>query len=378
MDNCIRVLHVLHALNCGGAENMIMNLYRNIDRNIVQFDFMVHSNNKGFFEDEVIKLGGRVFRVPYFNGLNSIVYAKSVRELYIKHPEIKIVHGHLGSCSHIYLNEAKKLGLYSIAHSHNTNPNSFSLKNLAYRLFTLRTRCVADYFFACSQKAGEDRFGKKIVSCKEKYSVLNNAIDSSKFAFNSDIRYATRNDLKAGDKFVIGHIGRFNEQKNHDFLIDIFSQYHEIHKDSLLVLVGDGDLRANIESKVRRLGLDDSIKFLGIRDNVNELIQAFDCMVFPSKFEGLPVTIIEAQASGLPCVISDNITKEVYITDLLSQVSLSNDISQWINAIESTKIYHRHSYLDEIKNNGYDINQTSKWLVSFYLEKANRMVMKNG
>lgn len=367
-NKAIRVLHVIHSLGCGGAEMMIMNLYRNIDKNIVQFDFMVHSPDKGFFEDEVIANGGRIFRVPYFNGLNKKQYSSSLRKLYGEHPEIKIVHGHLGSCAHIYLDVANQMGMFTIAHSHNTNSKSITLHNIAYRLFTLKTRNIADYYFACSIKAGNDRFGKKITSNKKIYKVFNNAIDCSRFAYNEQVRESIRKELGLTNKFVIGHVGRFNEQKNHTFLVDIFEKYKFCHDNSILLLIGDGELKQEIESKVNKLNLNNFVMFLGVKDNVNELLQAFDCMLFPSKYEGLPVTLIEAQASGCPCIISDNITEEVVFSDLITQVSLKSDLNKWCSSIEKTINLKRKDRLIELKNNGYDIKDTSKWLENFYIE----------
>ena len=153
----IRVLQVFHGMDCGGAENMVMNLYRRIDRDSIQFDFLVHTDKKCFFDDEIKKLGGRIFRVPYFNGLNLKEYRNALNALFSSHEEIFIVHGHLGSCACIYLNVAKEHGCYTIAHSHSTKPTNISIKNIVYRLLTYRTRSVADYFIGCSQKAGEYR-----------------------------------------------------------------------------------------------------------------------------------------------------------------------------------------------------------------------------
>lgn len=364
----IRVLHVFHSLGCGGAETMIMNIYRHIDRAKIQFDFMVHSQEKGFFEDEVELYGGRIFRVPYFNGFNKRQYTSEVRKLMDNHPEIRIVHGHLGSCAHIYLDEARKAGKISIAHSHNTNSKELSLKAIAYRLFTFKTRNKADFYFSCSEKAGEDRFGKKIVLDKTRYKVINNAIDCHKFTYDNNVRRILRDKLQLEDKYVIGHIGRFNNQKNHNFLIDIFEEYHRLYKDSILILVGDGDLKNIIEEKVNRLNLQKAVRFLGVKDNVNELLQAFDCIVFPSKYEGLPVTLIEAQASGLPCVISNTITKEVIVTDLVTQVPLSCDLSVWVSAIEKGKSIIRKGRENDLKLKGYEIIESSKVLEKFYID----------
>lgn len=369
-NSVVRVLHVLHSLSCGGAEMMIMNLYRNIDRSKIQFDFMLHSSVKGVFEEEVLSYGGRIFRVPYFNGFNSFKYSHAVRDLLISHPEISVIHGHLGSCAHIYLNEARKLGRFTIAHSHNTNPKNVSIKNIAYRFFTLKTRKIADYYFACSQKAGLDRFGKRIVEDKSKYKVFYNAIDCLKYSFNPNTREKMRDELCINDRYVLGHVGRFNEQKNHEYLVSLFNEYHNINTDSILVLVGDGELRSAIQNKVEDLHLSNSVRFLGLRNDVDKLLQAFDCMVFPSKYEGLPTTIVEAQAAGLPCIISDTITNEVILSNLVNQVPLSNDYSEWIKYIDDCKSVQRTNRQEELKTSGYDISDTSNWLMDFYISHS--------
>jgi hypothetical protein len=225
----IRVLQVFHGMDCGGAETMIMNLYRHIDRSKVQFDFLVHTTKKCFFDDEIRQLGGNIYSVPYYKITNGRQYIKALDDFFKAHPEIKIVHGHLGSCSHIYLQKAKQHGCYAIVHSHNTKPKDFSLKNGLYRLFTYKTRKVADIFFGCSLAAAEYRFGKKIAH-SNRCSILKNAIDVNKFAYSDVYRNEIREEFNLGKKFVIGHVGRFNAQKNHTFLIDIFKAIHEQKK----------------------------------------------------------------------------------------------------------------------------------------------------
>ncbi len=223
MAEPIRVLQVLHGMDCGGAENMIMNLYRNIDRSKVQFDFLVHTRKKCFFDDEIKSLGGRIFHVPYYNVINHFTYKKLLEIFFKKHPEIRIVHGHLGSCAHIYLSVAKKYGCFAIAHSHATQATDISIKKYLYRIFNMYTRRIADYYFACSKSAGVDRFGERVVS-SNRFSVLNNSIDTQKYIFSIKKRGTIRKLLGISDDcFVVGHIGRFNYPKNHSFLIDIFN-----------------------------------------------------------------------------------------------------------------------------------------------------------
>ena len=367
MENVIRILHVVHGMDCGGAENMIMNIYRKIDRSKIQFDFMVHTEKKCFFDDEITSLGGIIYRVPYYYVRNGKEYKRSVQEIFEKNCSIKAVHGHLGSCAHIYLKIANKYGCFTIAHSHNTNPTDISIKNTLYYLFNIKTRRIAKYFIGCSLKAGQDRFGKRITQGNN-FTVLNNAIDTEKFIFDSDIRDKVRNSLGITNEYVLGHVGRFNYQKNHTYLIDIFFAFLNEHPNSVLVLVGEGSLRKEIQDKVNRLNIGNKVIFTGLRNDVNELLQGFDCFVFPSHYEGLPVTVIEAQASGLKCVLSDNITKEVAITDLISFVPInSNDIEKWRLKMDSN--YVRKDMHKEITEAGYDINTTVKWIENLYMRQ---------
>lgn len=361
----IRILHVLHALNCGGAENMIMNLYRNIDRDKIQFDFLVHTNEKCFFDDEIEKLGGKIYRVPYYNMLNYSSYKKALNDFFKSHPEIAIVHGHLGSCAYIYLKVAKKYGCRTIAHSHNSKPDKINAKNTLYKLFSIKTRSVADYFIGCSIKAGQYRYGKKIVN-SDRFTVLKNAIDTPKFAYDEKTRSEVRNEFNLTDNYIIGHIGRFNTVKNHTFLIDILAEL--VKKDNRVVamLVGGGDLQPQIEEKVKKLNLRDNVIFTGVRSDANRLLQAMDCFVFPSLYEGLPVTLIEAQAAGLPCIVSDVITKEVQITEQVKYLPL-DDPKKWCDAIAKEKAnIIRLNSTEIISESGYDIHDTAEWLTDFY------------
>lgn len=367
LNRPVRVLQVFHGMDCGGAENMIMNIYRHIDREKIQFDFLVHTDKKCFFDEEILALGGRILRIPYYNGFNYITYINAVKQVFKNYPEINVVHGHLGSCANIYLKVAKQQGKYTIVHSHNTKPN-FSIKNIIYRINTLQVRKIADYFIGCSDAAGIYRYGRKIVSNSQKYSTLKNAINTESYLFNPAIREKVRSDLHIKDEIVLGHVGRFNEQKNHDYLIQIMENVVKVNSNAKLVLVGDGLLKSRIVSLVEEKGLKNNVLFLGLRHDVNELLQGMDCFVFPSLFEGLPVTIIEAQAASLPCVISDTITQEVKISDLVYFKSIEQNPYHWVDTIiNSIKESNRINRRNEISNSGYDISDTTKWITNLYI-----------
>ena len=369
MKEPIRVLQVFHGMDCGGAENMIMNLYRNIDRSKVQFDFLVHTRKKCFFDDEIKSLGGRIFHVPYYKVVNHFTYKKLLEIFFKKHPEIKIAHGHLGSCAHVYLSVAKKFGRFAIAHSHATQATDISIKNCLYRIFNMYTRRIADYYFACSKNAGIDRFGEKVVF-SNRFSVLNNSIDTQKYVFSIKKRDTIRKLLGISDDcFVVGHIGRFNYPKNHSFLIDIFNEIINKEPKARLLLVGDGDLRPEIENKISHLGIKDNVIMTGVRSDVPDLLQAMDCFVFPSHYEGLGIVAVEAQAAGLHTICSDVVPNEVKLTDLVDYVSLKCSSMEWADTIlKYNNGYAREDTSDIIRKKGYDIHTTANKLQRFYLK----------
>lgn len=361
----IRVLHVIGSMNCGGAEMMLMNLYRKIDRSKVQFDFVEHTDKDALYDAEIMRLGGEIYQCPRFVGNNYLIYKKWWEDFFETNGErYTIVHGHIGSTAAIYLKCAKKYGKYTIVHSHNTK-GSWSMKEAMYRLLARGVIGVADEFFACSRAAGIDRFGGN-----RKFKVLNNAIDTKKYIYSDEIRKQVRSELGIRDEYVIGHVGRFNYQKNHQFLIDIFSELNkDQNSDVKLLLVGDGEEVDAIKSKVERLKLKKDVIFTGIRSDVNRLLQAMDVFVFPSLFEGLPVSIVEAQAAGLPCVISNKVPDECIITDgLVTIVDLAEAAKIWAKHIRDRKNVVRRDTSSEIKANGFDITETAKWLEGYYIE----------
>lgn len=356
----IRVLQVVTYMGRGGLETMLMNYYRHIDRSKIQFDFLVHREFRADYDDEIEELGGRIYRLPVLNPF-SRVYKKALSSIFDEHPEYQVIHVHQDCMSSVILKEAQKHGVkVRIAHSHNANQDH----NMKYLLKLYYRRYIPQYstnLMACSEEAGKWMFGK------HPFEVLNNAIDAKKYTFNREIRTDMRLKLNiTEDKILIGHVGRFNPQKNHEFLIDIFDAIQK-KIPAMLLLVGDGNQRQAIEAKVKNLNLGDQVIFAGVRTDVAELMQAMDVFVFPSNYEGLPVTLIEAQATGLPCLISDKVPIECKKTDLVQQNLLSTGADAWAEAaIRIAKTERRNTY-EEIKAAGFDIEENAKRLQEFYL-----------
>ncbi|MFS0596015.1 glycosyltransferase family 1 protein [Peribacillus frigoritolerans] len=369
MKEPIRVLHVIGAMNHGGAETIIMNLYREVDRSKIQFDFAVHTLEKSAFDDEITSLGGVIYRIPKFNGKNPIQYFRAWSRFWTNNKNHRIVHGHIGGGAAIYLYVAKKFGIYTIAHSHSAG-TIHNFHDIIWKIFSFPTRYVAECFFACSNLAGVKRFGKKFNNKKTTKYILPNAIKSEKYVFSNKIRHKLRNKHNLEDYLVYGHVGRFTHAKNHMFLIDIFYQLHKINPSSKLILVGDGELRGKIENKVNELGLNNEVIITGFVDNVHDYLQAFDFFIFPSIYEGLPTSVIEAQASGLPCFVSNTITSEVVISKKVKQLSIKIGPQIWVETIRNYNLGTRGNMQGTIEKAGYDVKAIAKWLENFYVSKV--------
>ena len=372
--NCsnIRVLHVINSMNLGGAEAMIMNIYRKIDRDKIQFDFLVHSFSEGAYEKEIVSLGGRIFRIEKFNGINFSRYYRDCCRLFESHPEFSVVHGHIGSSAALYLKVAKSFGCYTIAHSHSAL-GIRNLHDLLFHLYSFPTRYVADRLFGCSTKAGIARFGHNMVK-SNKYSNFNNGIDISKFSFSLDKRNRIRKEYGLEDSIIIGTVGRFTPQKNPQMIFEIFKYIVQNFENTKCIWVGTGELWTNFSELTSKYGLKEKIILTGPRMDVADILQAFDVFLFPSLWEGLPVSVIEAQASGLPCLLSNTITSEVDITPLVYWKSLNDSTESWGNeCIELSKEFSTNARKcpeKEIRDAGYDINYTVEQLSNIYLAKG--------
>jgi glycosyltransferase involved in cell wall biosynthesis len=363
-----RILIIVGKMHYGGIETMIMNYYRNIDRLKIQFDFMLNYEEKGDFDDEIRQLGGKIYILPRLYFKNAFKYIKAVNSFFKEHKEYEIVHGHLTSVGFIYTTIAKWHNVkITILHAHSTAVKP-TFKGFLEKIIMFPLRFCADYYFACGNEAGQYAFGKNIVKEKN-YKIIKSGILVDNFIFNNDIRVKKREEVNLNDKFVIGHIGRFEYEKNHTFILDIFYEIYKKDKNSLLLLIGKGSGKEAIIEKVSEMNMENAILFLDTRSDINELMQCMDIFLLPSHYEGLPVVGVEAQAAGLQCFFSDAITAETDITGLCHFISLNTTAEFWADEILKLQNgYERNNTKDAIVKAGYDIKQQAKGLGNFYLD----------
>ncbi len=354
MKEPIRILHVLGGLNLGGAESRIMDLYRHIDRKKIQFDFLVHSSAEEHFEKEIRDLGGNVYRIPRFKVYNWFAYKRALKRFFSVHHEFRAVHGHMTSTASIYLPMAKKAGvLVAIAHARSAGVSG-GIKGILTRIIRFPLKYRADYCLGCSGAACESVYGKKWAR-EGKTEVIPNAIDASKYVYDVSQRDTMRKKLDLEDKLVIGHVGSFRTPKNHVFLLKIFCEIYKKRKDAVLLLLGEGELMGAVKKQAAELGISEAVFFLGNQAQAGPFYQAFDFLVFPSLYEGLPGTVVEAQTAGLRCLVSDTVTKEVKVTDLVEFYSLEKTAAEWADYVLGHCGYERAGRLAEVKEAGFDI-----------------------
>ena len=362
-NNIIRILNIVPNMRAAGIESFIMNVYRNIDRNKVQFDFLVHNKKREFFDDEIESLGGKIYRLSLKDDKNILKYIKDLNCFFKNHQEYKIIHGHMQSMMPLYLYLAKKNNIpVRIAHSHNGNYEK-TLKGFILHLFSRFSKFFSTDNWACSEIAGKYLFGEK------KFKVIYNGIDIKRFEFNEEVREQKRKELNIDDDiFVIGHIGRFELQKNHEFIIDLFNKICKSKSNVRLLLVGEGTLEEKIRDKTKKLNLENKVLFLGVRKDVNQLYQAMDLFILPSLYEGLPVVGVEAQISGLPCFFSNNITREVKISEETFFEKINNsEIEIWKKNILE-KINENNDRKRKIFDDKFDIKKIVEEICELYYE----------
>lgn len=380
MSEPMIVLHVIGRLDIGGAESRIMDLYRHIDREKVQFHFMQHTKDRCAFEEEVESLGGKVYHVPRFNVKNYVAYKKAWKNFFKEHPEIKVVHGHMTSTAAIYLPIAKKAGVkITIAHARSAGVDP-GLKGMITKFLRRNLYKKCDYRFTCSKIAGDAVFGDQN-QINKKAQFIPNAINVDKFVFDDKIRKQIRYELGISDKFVIGHVGRFSHMKNHKYMLQILEQCIDMEREqklpeTVLMFLGDGELKEEIYSQAVEMGISSRVLFMGNKKDVYRYYQAMDYFLLPSLYEGLPGTAIEAQASGLPGILSDTVTAEAVVSDLLTMRSIKEKPELWAKEIieESKKekeITLRVRYAEVVKQASFDVKEQAKRMQEFYITGKN-------
>ena len=360
-DGPIKVLQILPGGHvCGGIENFVMNYYRNIDKTKVQFDFLVHYNEKGYYDDEIKKLGGHIYYTNVRCDKKIFKYFRYLNSFFKEHKEYKIIHGHMPGLAPIYFFVAKLRGVKCrISHSHVTNTER-TLKGRILKIVIKNIRFFSNKYFACSIAAGKFMYGKR------NFTVINNAIDVNKFKFNSQKRDELRKEYKVDDKFVIGCVGRFNQQKNHKFLIEIFNSVLKIKNNATLLLIGEGELEEQIKLQAKELGILDKIQFLGIKSDIYNYYNMFDVFVLPSNFEGLGIVLIESQVNGIKTITSDVVPREACVSDLIDFIPLTTSPEEWAKII--VKNVDRKDRIKEIEKVGYSLKIEAVKLQNRYLD----------
>lgn len=363
----IRILHSVSNMDRAGIETMLMNYYRHIDRNTVQFDFLCNKKKPGAYDEEIKKLGGRIFHTPGLNPAKYPQYLAYMKKLFEDYPEYRIVEAHNGALGVYALHAAKANQIpVRIFHAHGasiTRDWKLPIKLVCKALLPTNM----NQHFSCGKAAARCYFGDGVVD-SHNYVLVPNAIEVKRFVFQHELREKIRQKHGLANKHIIGHVGRFMTQKNHSFLIDVFEEVARRDTNAVLILLGDGELQPDIQKKVSEKGLTKKVYFEGNVDNVNEWYNAFDVFVLPSIWEGLPVVGVEAQANDLPCIFSDSVTKEIAITPKATFLSLTASISEWASGIitkfNNTK---RNDNTSVISDHHYNIEFEAEKLQKIYL-----------
>lgn len=350
----IRILQCVNRMDRAGLETVLMNYYRHIDREQLQFDFLTHRPDRGAYDDEIEALGGRIFRAPRLYPWNYPAYFAWMRAFFREHPEYTIVHSHIDAMSLLPLLAAKRAGVpIRIAHSHNTSVD----RDLKYPLkmwFRYRLPREATHLLACGQKAGEYLFGER------PFGILPNGIDVRRFRFDGELRRRARREMGLEGKFVVGHVGRLSYQKNQGFLLKLFAVVAR-QRDAVLLLAGTGEQERKLHRLAKKQGIEDRVRFLGSREDMPRLYMAMDVFVLPSRFEGVPLVGIEAQSAGLPCFFSDRVPREVVFTKGCRFLPLEASADAWAEAMLSAA-----GERERVTENPYDIQNTGKELEKYY------------
>ena len=364
----IRVLHVLSGLWIGGVQRFLLNYYTHINRNKIQFDFVVMGSTVGCYEDEIIKMGGRIFHIDSISE-NRNRFKSNFKKFLREHPEYRIVHAHMNFLNGIILQCAKCCGVPKrISHSHANYPASTFIVGIARILIKLQIKyCTTDYY-ACSMLAGKWLYGNNIIKTN-KFKIIHNSIDMNKFLYNDLARKETRNKLDVNeDAFVVIHTGSLSGLKNHMFLLEVFKEIHKKNNNSALLLIGDGDLLNKINEWIENNNLSKKVFILGYQEYVAPFLMAGDIFVFPSLAEGLGISVVEAQTTGLPCYVSEALPTEVQITDRIFWNTLNDSPSVWAEKILKNNIDKNRNMAQYIENSIYNINTQTILLEKEYID----------
>lgn len=362
-----KVLHYVSSMNRGGQETFIMNVFRKINKEKVSFDFLCVLSEKGAYDDEIDTLGGKIYSLEL--GHNKIKVFDRLYAVFLflkKHKnEYEAFHIHTQHAMDGYLNAAiaKKLGIKKvIVHSHSTSTLYHPFFHKVFKPLLGRMKI---YRFACSNIAGTWLFGQTA-----KYEIIKNGIDVNTFSYSALNRKRIRLNYGWENYTVIGHVGSLTYPKNHEFILDVFKNYSEINPKAILVLIGDGPLKAMVEEKVKKLGLEKTVFLMGSKSNIYDFDQGMDLFLFPSHYEGLPVVLVEAQCTGLKCLISDVITPEIDVTRNIYRMPLSASALSWANRIDKiiSELGNRQNMANTIRDAGFDIENTAEFLEKFYYE----------
>ena len=371
LSHPLRIAHIMGKMMAGGVEATVMNYYRNINKAEIQFDFIIDEDSTVVPRDEIKNLGGRVIEVPPYR--RPLAYRRALIRLFHKN-EYHIVHSHLNALSVFPLSAAKRAGVpVRIAHNHSTAGKGDTKRNIMKYMLRPFSRVFPTHFCACTEHAGRWLFGNKLFDAG-KVKVVHNAIDLTAFKFDAQARKSLRAELGISDKLVAGHVGRFMTQKNHTFLVDVFAKVHSKNPNSVLLLVGEGELESQIRNKIARLNLVDAVRFIGVRDDVYKFLSGMDILLFPSLYEGLGMAVIEAQAAGLHVIASDRVPPEAKLTEKLEFLSLDSPSAaeEWATKVPELPLYRRDiSPADAEKIAGYDITAAAAKLESFYKRISN-------
>lgn len=358
-----RILHIVGKMDRAGAETMLMNLYRNINRELIQFDFITFTEDKGDYDDEILKLGGKIIPIVASNPIQRMLKLAH----YLKHhPEYEVVHAHMLLSNSFHLLAAKQAGIrHRISHSHNTSNGQSTYIKKIYEYWALYVnRKLATYKIACGIEAARYLFGTE-----EDVLILTNAIDIDKITEEAKATRDYIDTTNSKEKLNIVQVGRLNTVKNHAFSLEIAKELKKRDVEFTLYIIGQGPLKSKLENEVSNHGLDDSVKFLGVRDDVTKIMASSDYMIMPSLHEGFPVVLIESQASGLPALISDRISTEVDLGLGLVKFLPIDNVNLWAESLQKDKVTNLSSQLIKMKlqRSGFDIKQNAQRISNTYL-----------